>query len=737
MKSVYYQSNSERVAGVQYKNLIFTRMFSRSNLFLMAMVMLLFTLLGCGVLGSLGKKKEAKSSSYRAYMEEQQGSGSADAPAFEQPGDEPTADGAGTSGNQPDGQNGVLTTTQELRVIDQYFFQEGTKVFYSFVVENPDLETAAYTTTYRVEIRDYLGEELFQTDEVTLRLHMPGHFLGVTDEVELADGQDAGLISVLPETASWSPMNEIAATDTEEPLPQQILTVADAYVQDVSNNIAFGTIQNTYDQHISNIQVFAIAYNLDNEIVGGGVEFIDVLPENGEQNVTIQMHTEEEPNGGVALFPTLSDSSAFGDNVSVANVDDVTSSEDMDLNATAPIITDTLSDTHAQTTTDGLVADVVADLATTDVQTSTDAPDAPDAPSVSMPVSQADTAEQQTIPLPPTPTTAPVATPTPTPASSGATTSADVTATPTTASSSLSGATATATPTADPNQAATNTPQSTATKAATSSSQNNTATKAATNTPQQKTATTASTPKGTAEAQTQTADANISKTSDAKIATASTATAEKAKQTQTAITEEDFETATAKIEQETKTAESEAKTSEAKTADVPTDTPEPIATEVPTDTPEPTGTPAPTDTPVPTDTPTPEPVMPSGECADNAPDEIPNGPIAWMPNTSPDIGSSTTVCAWLVMDNAPIEAAKVHGSLLYLDMDNTPRTVDINQVTTDATGIAKLSFNVPETTECEIEVIVEHDGKTYDWSSVDYGDDLYVQFNPSGMEDES
>ncbi len=161
-------------------------------------------------------------------------------------------------------------------------------------------------------------------------------------------------------------------------------------------------------------------------------------------------------------------------------------------------------------------------------------------------------------------------------------------------------------------------------------------------------------------------------------------------------------------------------------SDKATMTTPPDETATPTPTPEAEATPTPT--PEAEATPTPTPETEDNACTTSAPDETPDGPIAWMPNTSPTIGDETTVCVWMVLDGEPAEGATAGGNLLYLDTSNTPMTVEVDEVTMGSNGIAMITFTTPDTIECEMEVIIEHDGTTYDWSN--YADELYVIFNP-------
>lgn len=121
--------------------------------------------------------------------------------------------------------------------------------------------------------------------------------------------------------------------------------------------------------------------------------------------------------------------------------------------------------------------------------------------------------------------------------------------------------------------------------------------------------------------------------------------------------------------------------------------------------------------------------MLTGECAQNGPEEMPKGPLSWMPTTDVKIGDEATICVWMAEEGSPVEGASVYGNMLYLDNENNPMTVKLDKVTTDANGLTMLSLTVPDTVECEVEIIVEHDGETYDWSN--YADELSAVFYPT------
>jgi hypothetical protein len=81
-----------------------------------------------------------------------------------------------------------------------------------------------------------------------------------------------------------------------------------------------------------------------------------------------------------------------------------------------------------------------------------------------------------------------------------------------------------------------------------------------------------------------------------------------------------------------------------------------------------------------------------------------------------DVGSQGRVCVCLVEDGQPVEDAEVRVKMLYLDL-NTPHIVQVDNVTTDETGIADVLFDVPDTYEVELEIIITHNDTTYDWEN--------------------
>ncbi|NJN66307.1 MAG: hypothetical protein HC884_06130 [Chloroflexaceae bacterium] len=117
-------------------------------------------------------------------------------------------------------------------------------------------------------------------------------------------------------------------------------------------------------------------------------------------------------------------------------------------------------------------------------------------------------------------------------------------------------------------------------------------------------------------------------------------------------------------------------------------------------------------------------------CAETIPQEAFEGPVAWVPNTVPQVGSPITLCVLMRLEGQPVEGATVQAAVKYLDVAaNSQATVDdLGTATTGPNGIAEIPFTTPSTTEGQIDVTVTYEGTTYDRR--EYPDMLEVFFYP-------
>jgi hypothetical protein len=539
-------------------------------------------------------------------------------------------------------QEQAFRQVEGIQLIEQKFIQtdpDSSRVLYGFVVYNSKENEQARDMSYQLTLYDSANTEL-TNKTVFIPVHMPEQFLGKTGEMSVGAGVQVARMEIVPSPGSFEPV------ESADSLPR--MQMNNVGFQDESFSTAVGIVQNVSAQDMTDVQLYALAYDINYEIVGGGETMIERLPANGTVDVTIPLQTNGKPAGGVTVYPTLSESSVIGpDAARRDSADNAAGSADEGDMRLSESISDTLPLSATQTT-----------LPVSDTQ-----------------VASVDggTNEQTDVTA----------------------TSTNSAATPTSTPTPGSSAGATSTPTVGSNSGATSTPtagKSTTTATATSGTASSTGN--ATNTPASKPT---STPTNT----------NTPKPGDTPAPT---------------------------------------KTPTNTPTDKPTNTP----TDEPTETPIPTETPTPQDeTPTPEnngeatntptqetteDTPTPttaaEVNPPSGDCAANAPASAPAGPEAWLPVTELASGDEAKVCVWMVLDGAPVQGANVSGVYNYMG-GRDPVEDTLGNATTDANGVAMLTFPVPDTeAEIEVSIEVEHDGKVYNMEDAQYADKLSVIFIP-------
>jgi hypothetical protein len=208
-----------------------------------------------------------------------------------------------TSTSTPTPTSTPMPTLRDLAIVEQGVTQIGTTVVYAFVMHNPSTTVSLHDAMYQIDLYDST-DTLVQSDEVTISLQLPDQFLGMAKQIELDQTAEISRMEVMPTSGSFN------KADANEPLP--LFTTESVGFLDSSLTTAIGMVNNPYPQEITNVQVSAIAYNEQEEIVGGGNMLVPSIPANDQLLVEIPLTIASRPNGGVTLYPMISETSRLG-----------------------------------------------------------------------------------------------------------------------------------------------------------------------------------------------------------------------------------------------------------------------------------------------------------------------------------------------------------------------------------------------------------------------------------------
>jgi hypothetical protein len=183
----------------------------------------------------------------------------------------------------------------------QGFGQNGSEIGYGFLVRNPNNNFSVESTMYRVTAFDSDGNVL-STDEGFINTLLPNQLLGVGKSLFVNDGQIASNAVIQIKPGEYKAASEMPSFSFENVSYQP-----DDYFPAVT-----GIIINPYAKDITELVIYAIAYDEGDNIIGGGFTFLDFVPASGKSAVDVNI-TSSKPPTRVELFGTLSSLSEIGE----------------------------------------------------------------------------------------------------------------------------------------------------------------------------------------------------------------------------------------------------------------------------------------------------------------------------------------------------------------------------------------------------------------------------------------
>lgn len=189
---------------------------------------------------------------------------------------------------------------QELQLLEQGFGQQGTEVAYGMVIENPG-EAALIDSQYQVTIYDAEGT-ILGTDDGSIAVILPGQRLGIAGTVYLNEGQVTDKVEIVIESG------EAAETDFNAPLTTEKVS----YSRESYWPTALGLVTNPFDQEIAYVQVWGVAYDSADNIIGGGSNSISYIAAGSSAGVEMGITSYGEV-ARVEFFAAVANSTYYDD----------------------------------------------------------------------------------------------------------------------------------------------------------------------------------------------------------------------------------------------------------------------------------------------------------------------------------------------------------------------------------------------------------------------------------------
>lgn len=172
----------------------------------------------------------------------------------------------------------------------------------TFLVKNASPDKVLERSQYQVAIYDEAGSVL-GTDSGYISLIFPQETVAQSADIMIPDGKTPARFEV--QLSDGSP----AITDLgQNPLTgEQANFLHDAYFPKVT-----GIVKNSLDQQIKDVEVVAITYDQDGNVIGGGFTFLDFVPANGTSAVEINVGVSGTP-AKMEIYPTFSGLTSIGE----------------------------------------------------------------------------------------------------------------------------------------------------------------------------------------------------------------------------------------------------------------------------------------------------------------------------------------------------------------------------------------------------------------------------------------
>jgi 3D (Asp-Asp-Asp) domain-containing protein len=170
------------------------------------------------------------------------------------------------------------TPSNLLKISASGFSQKGNTVEYAFLIKNLSPSMAAENVGYIVTASDQNGVVL-GTEEGSIGVLLPDQELGFSSNIRIAGDQTAAKIEVLQTGVEFS---------NTETVPAITLEPATLYSNE-TGSFATSLITNPYDHKLTNLKIYAVAYNAAGDIIGGGADTISIILAKTSSGVQVKL----------------------------------------------------------------------------------------------------------------------------------------------------------------------------------------------------------------------------------------------------------------------------------------------------------------------------------------------------------------------------------------------------------------------------------------------------------------
>ncbi len=163
--------------------------------------------------------------------------------------------------------------------------QNDNHVGFAVIVENPNTDFSVAPTPYRATAYAADGT-VIDVEEGYINLLLPKQVLGIGSSMLLDDNQVVDRFDVQVGAGDYEASGFIPAFSAENV----------SYQHGSFSDKVTAQIVSPYSRDITNVQVWAVGYDADGNIIGGGFSFLDFVPANGKGAAEISVDMGGTPN---------------------------------------------------------------------------------------------------------------------------------------------------------------------------------------------------------------------------------------------------------------------------------------------------------------------------------------------------------------------------------------------------------------------------------------------------------
>lgn len=181
------------------------------------------------------------------------------------------------------------------------FGQDGRSVSYGFIITNPNPGIGLEDVGYQATGKDADGV-IVATDSGSIPALFPGATIGIAGDIFVEENVQVESIDVQLSRGEAVP---------SEPIPnfsaETVTYIPDDYFSKVT-----GIIASPFSRQFDDVRVSAIAYDADDNIIGGGYTYVSFVPANGTTGVSVSVNVGGEV-ARAEIYPVVTFLSLFRD----------------------------------------------------------------------------------------------------------------------------------------------------------------------------------------------------------------------------------------------------------------------------------------------------------------------------------------------------------------------------------------------------------------------------------------